>query len=299
MTLPNMPDDCSSREFLRVAGGYGAAPAGDSPAGGLDVDHAGNAATDGDLTVRGILATGSTPQDLTNAAGQVLGARIALASVGNAQMAAAAIATAQLADDAVTPAKVDSTKVFELGGLKLLDPWVGLVHQSSTGQFTIATDSGTIRIASSNTASQLVECFRISAVPGTPAAAEFRVYDPGTTNIKHQLRGDGYAYHAGDLYVGGNVSAQSFTDRSPVYVGGRALEILKAVRSLCGTEGTSSRCPGDQDWAEVDHDTLGPMRAERTMDDKVLVERDLNIQIQILSAAVLELVTRLEALEVN
>ncbi len=55
MTLPNMPDDLCGREYLRIAGGYGAQAAGNSPAGGLDVDNAGNLATDGDVTVGGNL----------------------------------------------------------------------------------------------------------------------------------------------------------------------------------------------------------------------------------------------------
>ncbi len=58
MTLPGMPPDIVSREYLRVGGGYGAAAAGLSPAGGLDVDNAGNVATDGSLTIGGGLSIG-------------------------------------------------------------------------------------------------------------------------------------------------------------------------------------------------------------------------------------------------
>jgi hypothetical protein len=58
MTLPSMPAGLASREYLRIAGGYGAQAAGTSPAGGLDVDNAGHVATDGDLTVDGGLAAG-------------------------------------------------------------------------------------------------------------------------------------------------------------------------------------------------------------------------------------------------
>lgn len=55
MTLPNMRSGLTSREFLRIAGGYGAPALGNSPAGGLEVDNAGNLATDGDVTVDGAL----------------------------------------------------------------------------------------------------------------------------------------------------------------------------------------------------------------------------------------------------
>ena len=53
MALPNMRAGLTSREFLRIAGGYQAPALGKSPAGGLDVDNAGNIATDGDLTIDG------------------------------------------------------------------------------------------------------------------------------------------------------------------------------------------------------------------------------------------------------
>ena len=55
MTLPTMRSEVCSREFLRVAGGYDAVAQGDSPAGGLDVDNAGNLATNGDTTLGGTL----------------------------------------------------------------------------------------------------------------------------------------------------------------------------------------------------------------------------------------------------
>jgi hypothetical protein len=58
MNLPTMPADLVSREYLRIGGGYGAAAAGSSPAGGLDIDNAGNAAADGDLTVDGGFSAG-------------------------------------------------------------------------------------------------------------------------------------------------------------------------------------------------------------------------------------------------
>lgn len=65
MTLPNMPTPMISREYLRVGGGYGVAAEGNSPAGGLDVDNAGNLAMDGDLTVGGALRLGPAGVDKT------------------------------------------------------------------------------------------------------------------------------------------------------------------------------------------------------------------------------------------
>ena len=53
MALPTMRPGLTSREFLRIAGGYNSPALGKSPAGGLDIDNAGNLATDGDVTVDG------------------------------------------------------------------------------------------------------------------------------------------------------------------------------------------------------------------------------------------------------
>jgi hypothetical protein len=76
-----MPDAITSREALRIGGGYQAPATGASPAGGLDIDAGGNVAASGDLTVDGLLAAGSPPQAFTNAAGQLDGARLQSASV--------------------------------------------------------------------------------------------------------------------------------------------------------------------------------------------------------------------------
>ena len=53
MSVPIMPSTLVSREYLRIAGGFGSAAKGASPAGGLDVDNAGNLAADGDITAAG------------------------------------------------------------------------------------------------------------------------------------------------------------------------------------------------------------------------------------------------------
>lgn len=77
MALPNMRSGVVSREFLRIAGGYESPALGTSPAGGLDVDNAGNLATDGDITTKGgvdvqggdiVNSTGDLVLDAQNAA---------------------------------------------------------------------------------------------------------------------------------------------------------------------------------------------------------------------------------------
>jgi hypothetical protein len=98
-----------SREFLRIAGGYGAASLGTSPAGGLDIDNAGNFATDGDVSIKGVLSAGSTPLVLTNAAGLIDGGKIQDGTID----------TVELADDAVTAAKLDATADFIMNTLQL------------------------------------------------------------------------------------------------------------------------------------------------------------------------------------
>lgn len=64
MPLPNLPSEFAGREYLRVGGGYGAPATGQSPAGGLDVDNAGNFAASGDGAIDGALTVGSVG-DLT------------------------------------------------------------------------------------------------------------------------------------------------------------------------------------------------------------------------------------------
>lgn len=51
MSLPNCGTAPRHLENLRIGGGYGS-----TPDGGIDLDHAGNAALDGDLTVDGAIA---------------------------------------------------------------------------------------------------------------------------------------------------------------------------------------------------------------------------------------------------
>lgn len=68
MTLPSIPSGVASREYLRVGGGYDAPALGMSPAGGVDMDNAGNLAANGDLTIGGNVAFSG---DLVRGAGGV------------------------------------------------------------------------------------------------------------------------------------------------------------------------------------------------------------------------------------
>ncbi len=56
MALPDMPSTFTTRETLRIGGGYNAPEEGISPAGGLDIDGTGNLATNGDVTIDGDLS---------------------------------------------------------------------------------------------------------------------------------------------------------------------------------------------------------------------------------------------------
>lgn len=92
---------------------------------------------------------------------------------------------------------------------------------------------------------------------------------------------------AGNLYASGNVSAASFTDRTPAYAGD-ALSDLRAISEKDG---------------KIDHSTL-PEFARKTLqmkDDKGQdiegIGRDLGAMISILTKAVTQLAARLEQLE--
>jgi len=118
------------------------------------------------------------------------------------------------------------------------------------------------------------------------------------------------------LYITGNCSAASFTDRSPVHVGD-ALAILKQIKPQPTAQG---------DWLEVDHDTLPerlltvtkedrwfdkksdkmmdgdfriPPGQEKKYEEREYVEkgRDIGANIQLNSRAICQLAARLDALE--
>lgn len=68
-------------ERLCVGGGYG-----DPRDGGMNIESNGNLATDGDMTVRGVVYVGDPPQSLTNPQGELNGTRIQTGTVGAAQL---------------------------------------------------------------------------------------------------------------------------------------------------------------------------------------------------------------------
>lgn len=126
--------------------------------------------------------------------------------------------------------------------------------------------------------------------------------------MRHELKAEyGDRYMDGDLFVQGTMSAETVVDRSPAYTGTRALGILADIRTRAGTQ--------RDDFAEVDHATLGPLLVEITegglsrnqpprLDENgepipagPRQYRDLGKQIQVNSAAVLELLARVQALE--
>ena len=86
-----------------------------------------------------------------------------------------------------------------------------------------------------------------------------------------------------NVYVTGNCSALSFTDRTPHYDG----DGLAALRGVRGKKG------------EIDHGTLPAFarRQVQTRDGKTEEGRDLGAMISILVAAVGQLEQRIEAIE--
>ena len=114
------------------------------------------------------------------------------------------------------------------------------------------------------------------------------------------IEGDGDIKTNGDIYTDGDCSALTFTDRSPLYEGTKALDILSAIDKVQGSEGQHGT-----DFAQVDHDTLGPLRAEIRTEDpetgEVHIEtgRDLGKNVVVNSAAILELFNRIEQLEAD
>jgi hypothetical protein len=81
------------------------------------------------------------------------------------------------------------------------------------------------------------------------------------------------------LYVVGNVSADSFTDRTPHFDG----DALSLIRGIRGHDG------------EIDHGTIPDFA--RTMDDAGVLGRDLGAMITLQTVAIQQLLDRVEALE--
>lgn len=113
----------------------------------------------------------------------------------------------------------------------------------------------------------------------------------GTTTPTAKLAVNGGVNIGGDadpgddnLYVTGNCSALSFTDRTPAYVGDALSEIKKISH-------TSKQ--------EIDHNTLPKFAQSKYYgeDGKEVTGRDLGAMISILTKAVQQLTARVEALE--
>ena len=114
--------------------------------------------------------------------------------------------------------------------------------------------------------------------------------------------------NAGDVWVLGALTAASYADNSPVFTGEGAVEALCSIRPVPDTEHNG--------WAEVDHESLPPgLRREiparrgepiDPLDPEGPREiipaqpgRDIGANIQLNSAAIVELVERIEALELR
>jgi len=276
-----MPAKPTTREALRIGGGYDAPEQGASPAGGLDIDPAGNLATNGDVTVKGQLFAGATPTAITNADGQLDGARIQPATVA--------------------PSKLDSAAVYSMGRLTLTAAGASVAKIEYTG-------GGTLRL--NNNGGNFVD-LDVNMPNGSDAqtARIFRnsnasagdtyliVYSPGSSAQAFHINAK-----AGDVWISNNCSADSFTDRSPIYRGARALEILRAIRPAQSQPPREGQ--GDQsEFDQVDHESLGPIAVQRQVRDQETGQartergRDLGKQIVVNSAAILELLERIETLE--
>lgn len=85
LALPTMRPGITGREFVRVAGGFGAPALGSSPAGGLDIDNAGNLATDGDVTASSVgigTSAGAEKLQIFTSADETIVAEVKCTSTG-------------------------------------------------------------------------------------------------------------------------------------------------------------------------------------------------------------------------
>jgi len=160
-------------------------------------------------------------------------------------------------------------------------------------------------------------------------SVSLRPIDAGEIAAAADVTAGGDLRVAGDGAFGGTVSAASFVDNSPYYAGGDALGLLRAIRAQSAADADG--------FAEVDHASLGPLRSTREIQayrDRVTgvvvhasearaahasratgrsfdawardryesvtlyaEHRDLGRQVQVNTAAILELCERLDRLE--
>lgn len=232
MALPSMRAGLTGREFLRIAGGYGVDAVGQSPAGGLDIDNAGNLATDGDITVKGVL---DAQGGVANTAGD-----LTLDAPNNA-----ADSTIHLKNsDATYKANVDVE-----GKLELDDVLTVRRSVAPTNYFLELDSSGSpgygLRLTHIESNKKTLTIENLHDGSGTPTFVgpiDFRVGAASSPLLAMKVEEDGGVWMVGDC------SALSFTDRSPIYQGD-ALASITDIRAKAGTE----RGGG---WAEVDHDSL-------------------------------------------
>ena len=129
--------------------------------------------------------------------------------------------------------------------------------------------------------SVLLSSYATENFTDTAMGTEFRVETAPNGGISRLLRltvgQDGLVTVAQGIYVGGNCSALSFTDRTPAYTG-KALEALKKIISKNG---------------EIDHASLPEIAQARSA--KGEPERSLGGMISFLVAAAQEVVAEVEA----
>ncbi len=116
--------------------------------------------------------------------------------------------------------------------------------------------------------------------------------------------------YCSNLYAGGNVSAQSFTDRTPFYEGD-ALEEIKKIKGVNG-EIDHSTLPDFvrvtiKKYKKIENKSEGmdkmPLNSTESEESKVTVEeveeegRDIGAMVSVLTVGMQQLIDRLERLE--
>jgi len=110
-------------------------------------------------------------------------------------------------------------------------------------------------------------------------------YTNGAAGIAMYLTAD-----AGNLYVLGDCSAASFTDRTPMFAGDAA----ELIRNIAAKQDTVDA----KGWGELDHGTLPAGVLVETIEDKKTVRRrNLSNMVSLLTKGFQELAQRVEALE--
>ncbi|MBI4773881.1 MAG: hypothetical protein HY788_06825 [Deltaproteobacteria bacterium] len=110
-------------------------------------------------------------------------------------------------------------------------------------------------------------------------------FTDGAAGIAMYLTAD-----AGNLYILGDCSAATFTDRTPAFAG----DAVAAIRSISAKPDTVD----GRGWGELDHGTLPAGVLVETVEDKKTVRRrNLSNMVSLLTKGFQELAQRVEALE--